>query len=138
MSKGENVEIWRETMVKEQRAKKEWQLIYGDKFSKDETTSEARARAQRKVVERRKESKKQTKELKEAPERFMLYSGLSHEGGGRTSYLQNRTSKPLPERMNNPSTTGQEIGWKLEKNEKEHKVPLHGRKGILKRDFYAQ
>ena len=59
------------------------------------------------------------------------------KNAGRSSYLQTRSAKPLTERHRTPQTTAQEVGWNLEKNNKEHLLPRHGRKGIIKRDFFT-
>lgn len=93
---------WRDQVNKEGKLKREWNDTYNPEWEKNE----------RDVIERVKEREEAKRaEALARPERELLIDGVSKEGKGRVAYLAARNRLNPQEKLNQPATVNQTIGW---------------------------
>lgn len=68
----------------------------------------------------------------------LLYTGLSAEGEGRTSYLQVRKTKKPEQKYEYPLTNAWEYGWKINDIMRAVKPSRFGRTKIVRDSFYRE
>lgn len=93
---------WRDQVMKEERLKVEWNNTYNPSWGDEE----------RAIIERVKErEEKKKEEALSRPERALLLDGVSKEGKGRKTYLKARNERNPQDKVEQPMTMSQTVGW---------------------------
>lgn len=131
LSTTKNTNVWREALNRDFKNRAENKNI---PLSIEDVNQRARALCQGKL--NKNEINERRSNLENSNDFQSLYFGLSHEGSGRAAYLKIRNSKSPREKNGEKSiTSSQEIGHAPEI--KNPKLPLHGLKGYIRKDFYS-
>mmetsp|Transcript_8649 Transcript_8649/g.31928 ORF Transcript_8649/g.31928 Transcript_8649/m.31928 type:complete len:190 (-) Transcript_8649:478-1047(-) len=135
LSNTKNTNVWRESLNREFKSRRENK---NTPLTIEEVSARAKSLAQLHLQQ--KQEKKHSKQLKKSNEYDSLYYGLSHENTGRKAYLQRRYAKNPEERnasKNGTLTSAQEVGHGVALAKNVTKLPEHGHKGLIKKEFYS-
>jgi len=122
---------WRDSCLKEERIRQEWVKTFRPQLIAEE----------REIVERVKSREAERRELAaSAPERGLLYDGVSKDGKGRIAYLKARRLLPPQERFGTTVTASHETGWRCLElpPPRPDGIPSFGRKPVIKNGFYRR